>query len=261
MTCDGAPVAVRAWQRRDATVVVRADAVDDQAGRECLERAIERMRFALGVDDDYQDFYDQFDPTACGPRGVAQALGAPAPAPLAVGGARMGGHRAAHRRPARERDPAPHRPPLGPTLAWGQARLRDVPAPRRSRAAPRPSSRAATWRRSARWRWSRWREAASGRADLTCPEDDARLLKISNIGPWTVQCLGSSAAATRLAPSRRPRLRQADRPPREPRPPRHRRGGRGVLRALQALRGLAGMFMLSGYHSLVAQGLLRRLAA
>ena len=34
------------------------------------------------------------------------------------------------------------------------------------------------------------REVAHGRADLSDPEADRRLLAISEIGPWTMQCLG-----------------------------------------------------------------------
>ncbi len=34
------------------------------------------------------------------------------------------------------------------------------------------------------------REVASGRCDPLSPGADARLLKISEIGPWTLQCLG-----------------------------------------------------------------------
>ena len=79
----------------------------------------------------------------------------------------------------------------GPKLAWGQARLRDVPgaetiagrAPAELAGCDLAPKRALALVKVAR-------EAASGRADLSCPDDDARLLKISNIGPWTVQCLG-----------------------------------------------------------------------
>lgn len=34
------------------------------------------------------------------------------------------------------------------------------------------------------------REVAAGRVDLTRPAHDERLLRIREIGPWTVQCLG-----------------------------------------------------------------------
>jgi 3-methyladenine DNA glycosylase/8-oxoguanine DNA glycosylase len=53
---DGRPAVVRAAQRRDGAVLVRAEA--DVA--EDRERALERMRFALGVDDDYREVYELF---------------------------------------------------------------------------------------------------------------------------------------------------------------------------------------------------------
>jgi DNA-3-methyladenine glycosylase II len=34
------------------------------------------------------------------------------------------------------------------------------------------------------------REVASGRAHLDDPDCDRRLLRISEVGPWTIQCLG-----------------------------------------------------------------------
>ena len=54
---EGQPVVVRAWQRRDGTVVFRS-----RSWRRVSERsevAIERMRFALGVDDDYRPVYER----------------------------------------------------------------------------------------------------------------------------------------------------------------------------------------------------------
>lgn len=53
---EGRPAVVRAAQRRDGTVLMRAEA-DSEEDR---ERAIERMRFALGVDDDYREVYETF---------------------------------------------------------------------------------------------------------------------------------------------------------------------------------------------------------
>src|SRR3954470_19249724 len=52
----GRPAVVRVAQRRDGTVLLRAEAAD----REAREVAIERMRFALGVDDDYRELYEAF---------------------------------------------------------------------------------------------------------------------------------------------------------------------------------------------------------
>src|SRR3954447_26628285 len=53
---EGRPAVVRPLQRRDVPVLGRRDA-DPPADR---ERGIERMRFALGVDDDYRDVYEAF---------------------------------------------------------------------------------------------------------------------------------------------------------------------------------------------------------
>ena len=67
---DGEPVVVRAWQRRDGEVAFHACRGGALATRaepaQRLELAIERMRFALGVDDDYRELYDAFraDPPA-----------------------------------------------------------------------------------------------------------------------------------------------------------------------------------------------------
>jgi 3-methyladenine DNA glycosylase/8-oxoguanine DNA glycosylase len=71
----GRPVVVRAWQPGRWQVILRADAVDpgavayppvagwpapaEPAAREQLERAIERMRFALGVDEDLSEFRER----------------------------------------------------------------------------------------------------------------------------------------------------------------------------------------------------------
>ena len=264
MNCDGAPVVVRAWQRRDATVVLRADAVDDGAGRECLERAIERMRFALGVDDDYQDFYDEFRSDRLLGRAVSRkpwVRPRRRPSPwealawavteqlIDVPRANAIQRRIVHR--------------WGPKLAWGQARLRDVPGPE-AIAGRAPAELAgcdlAPKRALALVKVAR--EAATGRADLSCPDDDARLLKVSNIGPWTVQCLGlfgrgepDSLPAGDLAYvklighlanlGRRATVEEVEQ----------------FFEPYRPFRGLAGTFMLSGYHSLVAQGPPLRLAA
>ncbi len=53
---EGVPVVVRAAQRRDGQVRLRAEG----GSVECRRVAIERMRFALGVDDDYRPLYDRF---------------------------------------------------------------------------------------------------------------------------------------------------------------------------------------------------------
>src|SRR4051812_23528012 len=53
---NGQPAVVRAAQRRDGTVLMRAEA----SSSEDRERVLDRMRFALGVDDDYREVYERF---------------------------------------------------------------------------------------------------------------------------------------------------------------------------------------------------------
>ena len=264
MHCDGTPVIVRAWQRRDATVVIRADPVDEGASRECLEVSIERMRFALGVDDDYQDFYDEFRSDRLLGRAVSRKPWVrPRKRPWpweALAWAVTEQLIDVPRANAIQRRMVAR---WGPTLQWGSVKLRDVPsaeliagrAPAELASMDLAPKRALAMVKVAR-------EAASGRADLSCPEDDARLLKISNIGPWTVQCLGlfgrgdpDSLPAGDLAYvklighlqnlGRRATVEEVEE----------------YFEPYRPYRGLAGTFMLSGYHSLVAQGPPLRLAA
>jgi 3-methyladenine DNA glycosylase/8-oxoguanine DNA glycosylase len=204
---EGSPVLARAWQRRDGRVAVRAEPVDPAAvspprslpaeascpaGAAQLRLAAERMRFALGVDDDLGEFYRRFrrDPL----------LG-----PLL--------RRRPHLRPRR-------RPWPWEALAWaivkqliesGRAAriqrrivgrwgmrlggehgaLRDVPAaatiagraPAEIEQLGLSSARSIALRAVAR-------QIAAGRCDPFDPLADRRLLAVPEIGPWTVQCLG-----------------------------------------------------------------------
>jgi 3-methyladenine DNA glycosylase/8-oxoguanine DNA glycosylase len=262
--CDGKPVVMRAWQRRDATVVIRADAVEEDTDRECLELAIERMRFALGVDDDYQDFYDEFRSDRLLGRAVSRR-------PWVRPRRRPWPWEALAWAVTEQLIDVPRANAIqrrivarwGPTLQWGRVKLRDVPsaeqiagrAPAELAGMDLAPKRALAMVKVAR-------EAASGRADLSSADDDARLLKISNIGPWTVQCLGlfgrgdpDSLPAGDLAYvklighlmnlGRRATVEEVEE----------------YFEPYRPYRGLAGTFMLSGYHSLVAQGPPLRLAA
>jgi 3-methyladenine DNA glycosylase/8-oxoguanine DNA glycosylase len=201
------PVWARAWQRRDGGVVLRAEPIDPAkvssppsvvdserrwAGPPELRIAVERMRFALGVDDDLTEFLRRFrDDPLLGP-----AL-----------------RRRPHLRPLR-------RPWPWEALAWaivkqliesgraariqrrivgrwgarmGRERgaLRDVPAPAliagrapaELQAMDLSAGRALALRAVAR-------EIAAGRCDPSDPTADRRLLAVPEIGPWTVQCLG-----------------------------------------------------------------------
>jgi 3-methyladenine DNA glycosylase/8-oxoguanine DNA glycosylase len=204
---EDSPVLVRAWQPAPARVVLRAEPVEPRAiapprslpagpsrpaGPAELRAAVERMRFALGVDDDLGEFYRAFrrDPL----------LG-----PLI--------RRRPHLRPRR-------RPWPWEALAWavvkqlietgraaqiqrrivgrwgrrlGRERgaLRDVPpaaaiagrAPAEIEQLGLSAGRSLALRRVAA-------EAATGRCDLASPAANRRLLAVREIGPWTVQCLG-----------------------------------------------------------------------
>ena len=57
---EGSPIVVNAWQHRGGQVVLRATPAGDGATEEQSALAIERMRFALGLDDDFRELYDTF---------------------------------------------------------------------------------------------------------------------------------------------------------------------------------------------------------
>jgi 3-methyladenine DNA glycosylase/8-oxoguanine DNA glycosylase len=205
---EGSPVLLRAWQPGAERVAIRAEPVDpdaiaapsapppapaDPAGPRQLEVAVERMRFALGVDDDLGEFHRRFhrDPL----------LG-----PLL--------HRSPHFRPHR-------RPWPWEALAWAVVKqlieseratriqrrivgrwgarlggdregLRDVPDATAiaGRAPVELESMGLALRRAIALR-AVAREVATGRCDLGEAQlSDRRLLAVPEIGPWTVQCLG-----------------------------------------------------------------------
>ena len=56
---------VRAWQTADGAITLRADGSAEPGH---LELAIERMRFALCLDDDLSDFYARFKGDRCSGR-------------------------------------------------------------------------------------------------------------------------------------------------------------------------------------------------
>jgi 3-methyladenine DNA glycosylase/8-oxoguanine DNA glycosylase len=202
---EGSPVLLRAWQPGAERVAIRAEPVDpdaiaapnasppaDPAGPRQLEVAVERMRFALGVDEDLGEFHRRFrrDPL----------LG-----PLL--------RRNPHFRPRR-------RPWPWEALAWAVVKqlidaeratriqrrivgrwgarlggdlegLRDVPdaAAIAGRAPAELESMGLALRRAIALR-AVAREVATGRCDLGEQDSDRRLLAVPEIGPWTVQCLG-----------------------------------------------------------------------
>ncbi len=201
---DCRPVLVRAWQPGPGRVKFRAEAVDPArltvppvsdellpAGREELATAIERMRFALGVDEDMSAFHQRFrrDPLV-GPiirrrpdfrpsRRIWpwEALAA------AVCGQLIEASRAAviERRIVGR---------WGARLGEGRGALRDVPAAAviAGRAPAELQSMDLSGARSVALR--KLAVAVSrGHGDITSPESNARFLAIPEIGPWTIQCL------------------------------------------------------------------------
>ncbi len=204
---EGRPVLVRAWEPGRGRVAVRAEALDPGdvrvpgpaaigpegvAGPGELELAIERMRFALGVDDDLTEFYRRFrrDPL----------LG-----PLI--------RRRPHLRPRR-------RPWAWEALAWAVVKqliesgraariqrrmvgrwglrlgterggLRDVPTAGviAGRAPVELESMGLALKRAIALRAVAG-DIVAGRCELGTAAADKRLLSVREIGPWTVQCLG-----------------------------------------------------------------------
>jgi len=180
---------VRTWEQTDGSITFRAEGIEEEpVSGEQLEVAIERQRFALGIDDDLSEFYEMFkrDPIL-GPvihrRPTIRAKRAVWPwhsLLRAITKQLIESSRAAaiERRIVRR---------------WGigAAGLLDVPGPEVVReiapaelvACDLTEARSLAMLRCAR-------EVAAGRADLSDPESDRRLLAIREIGPWTVQCVG-----------------------------------------------------------------------
>lgn len=232
---------------------------------EPLEVAIERMRFALGVDADLSELHAAFrsDPLL-GPAIRRRPWLRPRRRPWpwealawAITKQLIESSRAAaiQRRIVRRWGPRVDAP--------GPDTLRDVPgpaliagrAPAELAAMDLAPSRALTLIRAAR-------EVATGRADLPGPESDRRLRAIPGIGNWTLQCL---ALHGRGDPDALPA------------------GDLGYLKLVGRLaglgrratpeeveeffapyapfRGLAATFALASYHSAIAAGPPLRLAA
>jgi 3-methyladenine DNA glycosylase/8-oxoguanine DNA glycosylase len=185
---DGAPVVVRVAQPSHDRVLFGAQASD----RETAEWGIERMRLALGVDQDLRPFYERFrfDPLigrALRADPTVRVYGKPDPFEAlawAITEQLIEVQRAAaiqRRLVAR----------LGPRCA--ATGLRDAPpadvvagqAPALLESFDLAAGRAAALVRAAR-------EVASGRVDLSAPDPERgwrRLRAIRGIGSWTVQML------------------------------------------------------------------------
>ncbi|HEY5816094.1 MAG TPA: hypothetical protein VIS95_07115 [Solirubrobacterales bacterium] len=201
------PVLVRAWEPARGRVALRAEPLDPgavvsptaipaEAGRPAgtteLRLALERMRFALGVDDDLSEFYRRFRrDRLLGPvlrrrpwlrlRRRPWAWEALA---WAVVKQLIETERAAviQRRIVGR---------WGARLGADRGALRDVP-PAATIAGRAPAELAAMDLSPGRSLALRAvaREIAAGRCDPADPNADRRLLAVPEIGPWTVQCLG-----------------------------------------------------------------------
>jgi len=227
---DGSPVLVRAWQPVRPLVRFRADPVDPgavasafdacelpqrPAGSAELEIATERMRFALGVDDDLTEFYRRFrrDPLL-GPLLRRRPHLRPQRRPWAwealawavvkqlietgmaariqrrmVGrwGLRLGCECRASKQASLVRCAASE----ARAIHCDRGSLRDVPAAGviAGRAPAELESMGLALRRAIALR-AIARQISAGRCDPARPSADARLLRVPEIGPWTVQCLG-----------------------------------------------------------------------
>lgn len=197
----GHPVVIHVWQPATDRVVFRAvDAAPAPAGDGAeLEVAVDRMRFAVGVDEDLTDFARRFhgDPLigeVIHHRPWHRPRRRPWPweaLAWAVTEQLIEVSRAKEiqRRIVRRWGP---RLESGCCAAWGgRGPLRDVPdaaliagrAPAELAAMDLAPSRALALIGCAR-------EVAAGRAELADPAADRRLRRIPGIGPWTVQVLG-----------------------------------------------------------------------
>lgn len=205
LTVARAPVLVRAWMRGPGQVVFRAEGIDPgqitvpvpcedlrPAGGPELAGAIERLRFALGVDDDMAAFHQRFrrDPLV-GPIIRRRPDFRPSRRLWpweALASAVCGQLIEAKRAATIERRIVGR---WGTRLGGaGRGALRDVPpaaliagrAPAELQSMDLSGGRSVALRRLAL-------DVARGRSDLGDPANDARLLAVPEIGPWTVQCL------------------------------------------------------------------------
>ncbi len=204
---DGCPVLTKAWEPGKGRVALRAEPLDPgsiaapraldgacagEAGEAELELALERMRFALGVDDDLGEFFRRFrrDPLL-GPllrrRPYLRPRRRPWPwealAWAVVKQLIETGRAARIQRRMVGR--------LGRRLGEGRDGFRDVPTPDliAGRAPVELESMGLALRRAIALRAIAG-DIAAGRCDPATTSADRRLLSVREIGPWTVQCLG-----------------------------------------------------------------------
>ncbi|HEX7293418.1 MAG TPA: hypothetical protein VF259_02630 [Solirubrobacterales bacterium] len=204
---EDSPVLVRAWQPGPERVALRAEPVEPAAlsgpstssapanrpaGDAQLEVAIERMRFALAVDDDLSEFHRSFrgDPLL-GPLLRRRPHWRPrrAPWPWEALAWAIVKQLIETERAARIQRRIVGR--WGVRLGTGRGALRDAPGPAAiaGRAPAELESMGLALRRAIALRTVAG-EIARGRCDPARPAADRRLRTVREIGPWTVQCLG-----------------------------------------------------------------------
>ena len=287
------PVRARAWRTREGYVHIRAEPIDPAsvvhpivpetspsrdeiapAGEAELGIAIERVRFSLAVEDDMGEFFQTFkrDPLL-GPAIHHKPWVRPKRRPWpwealcwAITSQLIEVSRAAEIQRRIVRRWAPSYLPNQPAPRRRRQRswpLRDVPsaaviagrAPAELASMDLSAGRSVAMIRCAR-------EVVRGRARLADPSADRRLLAISEIGPWTIQCLGlhgrgepDSLPAGDLAYvklvghlnglGRRATVEEVEE----------------YFAPYAPFRGLAGSFALAGWHKAVGTGPPARLAA
>jgi DNA-3-methyladenine glycosylase II len=287
------PVRTRWWRTRDGYVHIRAESVEPAsvehpvafagasapdeippAGEAELSVAIERMRFALAVEDDMAEFFQTFkrDPLL-GPAIHHKPWVRPRRRPWpwealcwAITSQLIQASRAAEiqrrivRRWGSTHLPADHPPPKRRRGPWP---LRDVPSAAviAGRAPAELASMDLSQGRSIAMVHCA-REVAAGRADLFDSEADRRLLAIPEIGPWTCQCLGlhgrgepdslpaGDLAYVKLVGHLEGLGRRATVPEVEE-----------YFAPYAPFRGLAGAYALAGWHKAMRAGPPARLAA
>ncbi len=287
------PVRARWWRTREGYVQIRAESVEPAsvdhpisvadapppdevppAGESELGIAIERMRFALAVEDDMEEFFQTFkrDPLL-GPAIHHTPWVRPRRRPWpwealcwAITAQLIQASRAAEiqrrivRRWAPRHLPADHTAPKRRRDPWP---LRDVPSAAviAGRAPAELASMDLSQGRSVAMVHCA-REVARGRADLSDPNADRRLLAIPEIGPWTMQCLGlhgrgdpdslpaGDLAYVKLVGHLAGLGRRATVPEVEQ-----------YFAPYAPFRGLAGAYALAGWHKAMGAGPPARLAA
>ena len=196
----------RCWSARSQPAPDRVVFVARGACRGRRARGLARLRFATGVDEDLRAFHNRFrDDPVIGGRACGAAPALRVRRARAVGGARLGDHRAADRVRARRADPAPADRPARAAAAPrpGCATCRRPPS---SPPRVRPSWRPATSPRRARSRCAerraRWPRGACG--STREPRRCAACGRIPGVG----RVDDGDARALRAGPLR-PRARRA----------------------------------------------------